>query len=85
MSRGSFFEASRREAAANPGSLMEEMSFFIPPCSAIRAPAFWVPLARTHLREKVSLASLGSDATRNKLKRKKEVSAPPGGSSSETS
>jgi hypothetical protein len=63
---------------------MDEMSFFIPPCSAIRAPAFWVPLARTHLREKVSLASLVQTPERKRY-REEGGFRPPGGDASETS
>jgi len=60
------------------------MEFFLSPCSAICAPAFRVPLARTHAKEKVSLASLVQTPER-KHTREEGGFGPSGGDASETS
>jgi hypothetical protein len=60
------------------------MEFFLSPCSAICAPAFRVPLARTHPKVKVSLASLVQTSER-KRNREEGGFRPSGGDASETS
>jgi hypothetical protein len=60
------------------------MEFYLSPCSAICAPDFRVPLARTHSKEKVSLASLVQTPERKRY-REEGGFRPPGGAASETS